>query len=419
MLLRSMMLFTREESGRALVAIEPLVTPGRVDVHTEPARAAVVALAAAPALAATGRYSEAENWVDVLQDALPTSGDRAFVLFTGAITAFTGGSLETARKRSLDTLSEAIQFDDEVSTRWAELLLGQVMLEIGAVDTASRWIRDAISGARLSGPRVLLGASLATLAAAHAQAGCFDEADATLAGLTDDEQMGHYYRSLARGLVASGRGDAGGAIELLSRAASDYDDAGALHYASGLLFTAARAAAVGPTSTFAASDASAHVASRLEAIAARGDSPLFAARAAHGRALVARDADQLMEASAAWEGLGADLFAAEAAAAAGAAARAAGEVQVSMGYLQRAQEFAARCAGAVSATLDASVAVPDVLTKRERQIADLAGSGLSSQEIATTLFLSVRTVDNHLQSSYGKLGVAGRKELMKLLGSRA
>ncbi|SKB02406.1 AAA ATPase domain-containing protein [Agreia bicolorata] len=415
-LLRSMMLFTREESGSALDAIESLLTPGRVDTKSQPERAAVVALAAAPALAAAGRYSESEEWVAVLRDALPSTGDRAFVLFTTAITAFTGGSLDTARQRSLDTLSEAIQFDDEVSTRWAELLLGQVTLEIGAVDTASRWIRDAISGAQLTGPRVLLGASLATLAAAHAQAGRFDEADATLAGLSDDEQMGRYYRSLARGLVASGRGDADGAVGLLSRAASDYEEAGELHHASGLFFAAARIAGAGMTNPPAAAE---HLAAALEAIAARGDSPLFAARASHARALVERDADELMRASAAWEVLGGDLFAAEAAAAAGAIARAAGEVQVSMGYLQRAQEFAARCAGAASAILEVSVAAPDVLTKRERQIADLAGSGLSSQEIASALFLSVRTVDNHLQSSYGKLGVAGRKELMKLLGSRS
>jgi DNA-binding CsgD family transcriptional regulator len=51
------------------------------------------------------------------------------------------------------------------------------------------------------------------------------------------------------------------------------------------------------------------------------------------------------------------------------------------------------------------------LTDRERQIAKLAGAGVSSREIADQLYLSTRTVENHLQRVYAKLGVAGRHEL--------
>ena len=47
------------------------------------------------------------------------------------------------------------------------------------------------------------------------------------------------------------------------------------------------------------------------------------------------------------------------------------------------------------------------LTARERDIATLAAQGESSKEIAERLFLSVRTVNNHLQNVYSKLGVAG------------
>ena len=53
----------------------------------------------------------------------------------------------------------------------------------------------------------------------------------------------------------------------------------------------------------------------------------------------------------------------------------------------------------------------DPLTAREREIASLAAQGDSSQQIADRLFLSVRTVNNHLQSVYAKLGVSGRKHL--------
>jgi len=54
------------------------------------------------------------------------------------------------------------------------------------------------------------------------------------------------------------------------------------------------------------------------------------------------------------------------------------------------------------------------LTRREREIAALAADGASSRDIAAKLFLSTRTVDNHLQSVYGKLGVSGRHELARL-----
>ena len=55
--------------------------------------------------------------------------------------------------------------------------------------------------------------------------------------------------------------------------------------------------------------------------------------------------------------------------------------------------------------------IVDPLTVREREIARLAARGDPSQQIADRLFLSVRTVNNHLQSAYAKLGVSGRKHL--------
>jgi DNA-binding CsgD family transcriptional regulator len=52
---------------------------------------------------------------------------------------------------------------------------------------------------------------------------------------------------------------------------------------------------------------------------------------------------------------------------------------------------------------------------RERQIAKLAAAGVPSKEIADQLYLSARTVDNHLLRVYAKLGVAGRAELSAAL----
>jgi DNA-binding CsgD family transcriptional regulator len=65
----------------------------------------------------------------------------------------------------------------------------------------------------------------------------------------------------------------------------------------------------------------------------------------------------------------------------------------------------------------ALLAVQPSLTGREREVAELAAEGARSREIADRLYLSPRTVENHLQRVYAKLGVNGRLELAPALRS--
>jgi DNA-binding CsgD family transcriptional regulator len=51
------------------------------------------------------------------------------------------------------------------------------------------------------------------------------------------------------------------------------------------------------------------------------------------------------------------------------------------------------------------------LTVREQEVALLAASGMSKREIADILFLSVRTIGNHINHVYAKLGISTREEL--------
>jgi DNA-binding CsgD family transcriptional regulator len=57
------------------------------------------------------------------------------------------------------------------------------------------------------------------------------------------------------------------------------------------------------------------------------------------------------------------------------------------------------------------------LTAAEQRVADLVAGGATNAEVASTLFLSERTVASHLTRVYAKLGVRSRTELARKLGA--
>lgn len=59
--------------------------------------------------------------------------------------------------------------------------------------------------------------------------------------------------------------------------------------------------------------------------------------------------------------------------------------------------------------------LPDILTERERQIADLLSRGRTYKMIAAELYLSENTVKTHIKSLYSKLGVQSKSELVGLM----
>lgn len=52
--------------------------------------------------------------------------------------------------------------------------------------------------------------------------------------------------------------------------------------------------------------------------------------------------------------------------------------------------------------------MPSILTKREREVFELLVKNYSTKEIADTLFVSEKTVRNHISNVMQKLGVRGR-----------
>lgn len=131
----------------------------------------------------------------------------------------------------------------------------------------------------------------------------------------------------------------------------------------------------------------------------------------HALAAAGRDAARLAEVAAAYDALGLRRLAGETAASA-----------LSLADTGRTTPWAATSRWMLHRIrLDPRVTVPAswwhegtrslVLTEREREIAELAASGSSSPEIAGRLQLSRRTVENHLQHVYRKLGIARRDQL--------
>ena len=155
---------------------------------------------------------------------------------------------------------------------------------------------------------------------------------------------------------------------------------------------------------------------RLAWISERSDGALFSALYRNARAMAWSDAAELEQVSRDFEEMGALLYAAEAAAEASNAYRSAGRTASAHAAAERTRALMARCENVerVSPVL-AAFATPLPLTSREREVASFAARGLSNREIASRLFLSPRTVGNHLHSAYSKLGIEGREQLRAIL----
>jgi DNA-binding NarL/FixJ family response regulator len=82
--------------------------------------------------------------------------------------------------------------------------------------------------------------------------------------------------------------------------------------------------------------------------------------------------------------------------------------------VQRCDEELASCGEHPSAAV---APVTAGLTPQEQIVARLVCQGLTNQEVAHQLVLSVKTIDYHLGNVYAKLAVHSRTQLVNLLGS--
>jgi DNA-binding CsgD family transcriptional regulator len=289
---------------------------------------------------------------------------------------------------------------------WYALLLGRVHLLAGRAAESLRWFTRARAAALDLGLGPARRIALVGRAAATGLLGDPAAASAVLSELDACPPFGFLSPEEAIGrawaLVAMGEPEA--ARSALVDAVDDAVATGHRCDAVWLLHDAARLGA--------ARD----VLDRARELGASSASELVALRVEHIAALAGTGADRLYALVERFAALGFDLLAAEAALLSADRYRAAGDQRQAAAAGVRAEELARRCDGARTPLLAAATSTIVPLTDREREIALLAASGLASREIADRLFVSHRTVSNHLQKVFDKLGIRKRTELAGALG---
>jgi DNA-binding CsgD family transcriptional regulator len=210
------------------------------------------------------------------------------------------------------------------------------------------------------------------------------------------------WRIQARAWVAACRGDLAGAVHLLSALIERLRADGLAGHELLALYDLVR---------LGRADLAADRMAELLDATAGGRAAALLMR--HARAAADGDPDGLLAAAREFSAHGYLVFAAETAAGAVRLFRAARDPQALAASTLLA-DVLARCEVLHTPAL---TAVQPSLTSRERQVAELAAEGVRSREIADRLFLSPRTVENHLQRVYAKLGVNGRVELAPALRS--
>lgn len=397
-------------AGEALaVAERVLAEPGVTD------RTRVRALiAASAALAVTGQTERAVAAVEHGTRLVRAVGDDepwalSYLLAGQASAYWLSGRLtemlDLARRRYLVATQ---RHADDDRGMWG-LLLGRAMLATGQVATARDQLREAGELLRQNDITGFLSWCLSCQALAATLLGDLTEA----AALLDECRRVHGPTArtheveieLSAAWLAAANGEHSlaertvrGAIRLAATRGLRAFEAHAMH-------DAVRLGVPGLHTRLAASTVDGRIV------------PVFAA---HATALAASDGPGLDRAAQEFAALGALLPAAEAAVQAATAHGRAGDIARGLAATTLGRELAARCEGARTPVLLAATRSPEVerLTSREREIAGLAARGYSNREISARLVLSVRTVNNHLNHVYGKLGI-GRGDLPGLLNIQA
>jgi len=361
-------------------------------------------------LSMRGRAVDAVAWAEHAYRAHLDVADRALYppsaaqLISLSVALRDAGRFTEARANGERAHAELAASATQLTRTWIAFSRGQVELSCGHAASARRWFAETVRRARSQGQIRPLNPGLNGLAIAAVLRGDVAAAEQAAEQAKKYPAFGLYgeFGDLARAWLRVARGDLIGARRELAEGVERSQAAENVAMEVWLLTDLVRlggAEAALP---------------RLSEIAATAQGQLVSAVTQLAGALADDHPERLLESSRELAAMGADLYAAEAASAAAAAFRRVGRPRRAPVAARLAEESGALCEGARTPLTAAEAAAP--LTARQRDIAALAAAGVASKDIAARLQLSVRTVENHLQNAYARLGVTTRGELADALG---
>jgi DNA-binding CsgD family transcriptional regulator len=407
--LRGTHLLLAGEVSQAIEFVLPLLARPDEPAFTQ------ASLDAGTALALAGRSNEALHHTQLaistrLEKADETQVSTVAVYVVGLTMAMAEtGRLAEAQVTAEAAYQQAVEQGPSAGRAWVAGVLARICLLQGRVATAAHLFREvATLFSSLGHPGQRWG--LGGVALAVGQQG---DADAGTAAISDLDKVplaavqvmdveilrGRAWVSLARRDLVGAKKELWAATSLAHGWGQFASEAAALHdlVRIGVVEDAVE---------------------QLVALGDRVDGDLMEGRTTYARAVASEDIHGAAEASAQFEAIGANLFAAEAASYEYRLAERSRLQRRSSAARERSARLLATCENASTPAL--STPTPrDRLSARELEIGLLVAEGLSSRDVAEKLYVSVRTVDNHLQRIYTKLGISSRSELSSALEARA
>jgi DNA-binding CsgD family transcriptional regulator len=325
--------------------------------------------------------------------------------FAGRLPAF-DPTLESLRE-------EAVTRDEDPYRGVWSFLAGRSWLVQGRIADAIPALRESAAVMRLRDPGMMLPWCLAALTQALCAA---DEAAGARAALRDLEAVHHdvvRHIEVEVGLARAWAAATDGSREEGTRLAVEV---GRTHHADGRLALAALAY----HDALRLGAPAGAVVDELDELATLVAGPVVAAMAAHARAVATADRHGLEASGVAFESVGMLLHAAEAIATASVVAAGEGRRATAGELRARASTLADHCGTALTPLLEpiSDRKALGILTRKEQEVALMAARGMTKRQIAAALSVSIRTVGNHINHAYGKLGVSTRDELRAVLRVR-
>ncbi|HEX9258050.1 MAG TPA: LuxR C-terminal-related transcriptional regulator, partial [Acidimicrobiales bacterium] len=388
----------------AITESEDLVSDADLEVRTQVGYARGLALVHAGRVADTLSVSGQAFRDHTALEGTPGHGHPATQLFATILALAIDGRLDSAARLTEGFRKGAEQVGNNIGLLAAHTFDGEVALLAGDMTRAERAFtlaRAAAAGLQHSWMHAKAATGHGMVLLAMGDVDGARDALAAADSLTVAIRWARLDRERLRAWVLASDGTRPEAVALLQATADDAAAHGDRWFEAMLRHDAVR---LGERTG----------ATRLAAIAQESDACFLQDLATHARAWADRSPGALADASEAFATHGYMMLATTTAAEAAIAASAAGDQRAARDGRRRQALFAERCPGLYLPDLGEGESV-EPLTTREREIALLAAQRRSNKEIADQLFLSVRTVENHLARAYEKLGVKGRRDLAEAL----